>query len=554
MGRGILSGAVWGTVIALTLLWVTSQLSGMIFLLTQPADITSEAPEAAQSEAALSQAEPAPPSASGAPATDPSRSGGVLSATTPETVPTADTLPADVPQTAANTTAPAQPSQGQAPSVDIATQPPVQPAQGAQPPASPTVEQAPQIAQAPPPPEAAAPTVVMPVAPEMPGVDTQGRPQTEGDPVVVAETAPPASPAPVQAPDAAPDNAVTSEGQPPIVGDSGQGSGAFVPFVVDEPMPETTPVVTPTPDTGPEPGQSDPIQVAPDTPDVAVVTPDAQSPVEPTNRIANGSKTVRVKRLPTIGAPDDDPAEDEPETEAGAAPDDPAPDDGADGLPAIQRYAAEFDAAPGLPVMAIVLIDEGGPRPSRADLQSFPFPVSYAVDANRADAAQALADYRAVGREVIALTPLPGGATPADVEVAFATYLSAMPEIVAVMDTRDAVFQSSRDVSAQVAEILAAGGQGMITYSRGFNAAPQIAERAGVPAKLVFREFDNDGQDKAAIKRFLDQAAFRAGQQSGVILVGHNRPETVQALLEWGLGNRAATVTLAPVSAALLAQ
>ena len=39
-----------------------------------------------------------------------------------------------------------------------------------------------------------------------------------------------------------------------------------------------------------------------------------------------------------------------------------------------------------------------------------------------------------------------------------------------------------------------------------------------LPVALVFREFDNAGQDRAAMKRFLDQAAFRAGQQSGVIL------------------------------------
>jgi polysaccharide deacetylase 2 family uncharacterized protein YibQ len=94
----------------------------------------------------------------------------------------------------------------------------------------------------------------------------------------------------------------------------------------------------------------------------------------------------------------------------------------------------------------------------------------------------------------------------------------------------------------------------MITYSRGMNSAAQVAERAGVHGAIVFREFDNDGQNTAAIKRFLDQAAFRAGQQTGVILVGHNRPETITALLEWSLGNRASTVALAPVSPVLQAQ
>ena len=69
---------------------------------------------------------------------------------------------------------------------------------------------------------------------------------------------------------------------------------------------------------------------------------------------------------------------------------------------------------------------------------------------------------------------------------------------------------------------------------------------------LVFREFDGAGQDTATIKRFLDQAAFRAGQQSGVILVGHNRADTISALQEWSLGNRAGTIALAPISVVLL--
>jgi len=79
-----------------------------------------------------------------------------------------------------------------------------------------------------------------------------------------------------------------------------------------------------------------------------------------------------------------------------------------------------------------------------------------------------------------------------------------------------------------------------------------VAELAGVPTALVFREFDGAGQDSATIKRFLDQAAFRARQQSGVILVGHIRAATIKALIEWSLGNRASSVALAPVSAALL--
>ena len=56
------------------------------------------------------------------------------------------------------------------------------------------------------------------------------------------------------------------------------------------------------------------------------------------------------------------------------------------------------------------------------------------------------------------------------------------------------------------------------------------------------------------MRRFLDQAAFRAGQEeAGVIMMGRVRPDTISALLLWGLQDRASRVALAPVSALLLA-
>ena len=56
------------------------------------------------------------------------------------------------------------------------------------------------------------------------------------------------------------------------------------------------------------------------------------------------------------------------------------------------------------------------------------------------------------------------------------------------------------------------------------------------------------------IRRFLDNAAFRARNEDGVIVLARARAETLEALQEWSLGNRAQTVTLAPISAVLLAE
>lgn len=267
---------------------------------------------------------------------------------------------------------------------------------------------------------------------------------------------------------------------------------------------------------------------------VVETDPNAGSTLAPVNEIGNLAQNVRTNRLPTIGGASEEAVE-EDVTAATTS----------DG-PAIQVYAADFENLNDRPVMAVLLIDAVG-----AEHQTLPFPVTYAVDANRADAVDAMIRFRRAGSEVVALAPLPAGAKPSDVEVTFAQYLSDMSEVVGFMDTRDAGFQTGRLVATQVTQILAEHGLGMITYSRGLNSAIQVSERQGVPAQLVFREFDNDGQEADDIKRFMDQAAFRAGQQSGVILVGHNRPETVKALLEWGLGNRAETVALAPVSVVL---
>lgn len=301
------------------------------------------------------------------------------------------------------------------------------------------------------------------------------------------------------------------------------------------PVPDIPPVAEAGPAPLPEPAES---------PDVETAELDEQLPrlIEPSEGLTNLAPNVKVNRLPAIGR-----APEEPEAEAEPDLDEPEG-------PALGRYAAPFSNPSGRPLMAILLLDEEGQPAGGTEMAAFPFPVSHVVDAARPDAAEAMQAYRSAGREVVAMTPLPDGAGPRDVEVAFETYLDRVPEAVAVMDTEAAGFQSGRPVASQVAEILAARGMGMITYPKGLNSATQVAEREGVPAKLVFREFDAEGRDSAAIQRFLDQAAFRAGQQSGVILVGHNRPETVAALLEWGLGNRAATVMLAPISAALLAE
>ena len=187
-------------------------------------------------------------------------------------------------------------------------------------------------------------------------------------------------------------------------------------------------------------------------------------------------------------------------------------------------------------------------------MASFPVPLTIALDPSIAGVGARMAAVRAAGPEVAVLTPLPEGAAPADVEVAFQSFFNTIPQAVAVMDLPGAVLQENRPRAVQVVDIVAETGHGLITYDKGLNAALQIASAKDVRALTVFRVFDDGEKDIAAMKRFLDQGAFRAGQVGPVVLVGQARVETLTAIAEWALGTRAASVTLAPVSAVLLSQ
>ena len=238
----------------------------------------------------------------------------------------------------------------------------------------------------------------------------------------------------------------------------------------------------------------------------------------------------------------------EPTTQpAAAAPTQPS----IGGIPAIKAYAVPFENSRALPVMSILLLDTET-RPTAEQLSIFPFPVTFVIDPTQPNAASAMRLYRDAGFEVAMLVNLPKGAAPADAEVAFQAYRNEVPEAVAVLDAADSGFQSNRDMVAQVIAILKESGHGLVTFSRGLNTARQVAEKEGVPANIVFREFDGKGEAAVVMRRFLDQAAFRAGQEQGVILVGRTKPDTIAALVDWSLqGSRASTVALAPLSVAL---
>ena len=253
---------------------------------------------------------------------------------------------------------------------------------------------------------------------------------------------------------------------------------------------------------------------------------------------------VKVNRLPTALSA---------ETAAAVAP-----EASASGGGAIKRYSQPFANADDKPLMGILLMDTGsdldGGEVGIAALRSFPYPISFAVDASLPDATERMRIYRDEGFEVLAMVDLPAGAQPSDAETTFGVAFNHMPEVVGVLEGNRTGLQPNREVADQVTAILEQGGYGLVTQDKGLNTMPKLAVKNGVPAAAIFRDFDNKDQTPTVIRRFLDQAAFKAGIEGSVIMLGRMRPETISALLVWGLQDRATQVALAPISAVLKSQ
>nr|WP_283258387.1 divergent polysaccharide deacetylase family protein [Pseudomonas sp. GX19020] len=216
-------------------------------------------------------------------------------------------------------------------------------------------------------------------------------------------------------------------------------------------------------------------------------------------------------------------------------------------------FARDFENPANKPRFAVILLDDGSPELDRAALADLPFAVSFAIDPQLPNAAEIAALYRAAGQEVIMVASgLPKGAVASDVAVAFGAMAQVLPEAVATMDAPGRSFQADRPLASLVVPEIAAQGRGLITWNIGLNAADQVAKREDVPAAVIFRDLDAEGEEAPVIRRYLDRAAFKAAQDGGVTVFGRaSHAATVTALLEWAVEGRAASVELAPVTAML---
>lgn len=340
-------------------------------------------------------------------------------------------------------------------------------------------------------------------------------------------------------PDATPETPPAAQ-QAPDVGDAPSMEVAAVSVKPD--LPQGSP--TQVPQLNPEPEQPSVPETPEATPSVDGTVPAAPVRVlRPNQSAAQGGVTIGT---PVVRLTDRD---DKGAAVQSAAPS-PAPALQPGDGPPLDVYAVAFENPDEKPLMSIVLIDDADSVGIEA-LADFPYPLSFAIDPLAPDAADKIARHREAGFEVVALVDLPEAATAQDAEVSLSVLLDAAPQSVAVMEGTGSGVQGNRSLSNQVAAFAGATGRGLITQGNGLNTVQKLALREGIPAAVVFRDFDGAGQSPTVMRRFLDQAAFRAGQEGAVIMMGRVRPDTVSALLLWGLQDRASRVALAPVSAVL---
>ncbi len=268
----------------------------------------------------------------------------------------------------------------------------------------------------------------------------------------------------------------------------------------------------------------------------------------------NQATGVVVNRLPSLRTPDTtDPDTTDPDATAPEAQSSEEASVDTSGLGALQAFAADVDVSDANALVGVVLIHTGADGVPADELAQLELPFSVAIDPSQPGAKDAAATYRAAGIEVLAMVnDLPESAEPTDIAVAMEGYWGVLEEAVAVLDPLDARIQSNRDLLKQVLAELSQTGHGLVTYDRGLNTAQQTARRQNIAAATVFRLLDGDLETAPKIKRYLGRAAFSAAQDGSVVVMGRAYPDTVQALVEWALDDKAADISVVPVSKIML--
>lgn len=385
-----------------------------------------------------------------------------------------------------------------------------------------------------------------------PAAEPMAEPAAEPSAAEPAPPAPEPEPAPEAAPETAPEAAPSTDSPPELVPEPpAEPAAEAAPDVAAEPVPEAVPeeptdqpeaVVRPAPGAVPE-----------DSGKPKILTLDPATPPEGQGTAALGREVpgVKILRPPGADATDEGAASDAAPAEE-AVPD-MAPDTASeDQTSPLKAFAAAFDNPDARPPLAVVILDlgtaAGGLDPSA--LAALPFAATVAVDPLAPDATERAAALRAAGAEVAILAgDLPQGATPADMEVAYQSYVQVLPQSVALIGLPGVAFQRQSLDAQHMAALLAADGRGFITFAQGLNAARRAAEKAGAPVASVDRLITAEDAKGGALSRELDKLAFSAAQKGSAVIALPSTAEAITGLIAWSGSTAARSVALAPISA-----
>ena len=223
---------------------------------------------------------------------------------------------------------------------------------------------------------------------------------------------------------------------------------------------------------------------------------------------------------------------------------------------AFNTFSATFTDDGALPLMSFILL--ATTIAESEVINSVSTPITLAVAADNPDAKAIIANYRASGGEVVLLLPSDGenalrkGGNPTDAPAFLDAALANTEGVIGVMDGPDGdVNQDTRMISAMVTKLSQTGHAIMTVNGLGLNRTSILAAESGVPATDISRAIYTDN-GTIAVVRALDKIVLQIGDQRSVTVYTESNPDMLFALKFWLESEKARTVTIAPVSAAIL--
>lgn len=225
--------------------------------------------------------------------------------------------------------------------------------------------------------------------------------------------------------------------------------------------------------------------------------------------------------------------------------------------PAFETYALTFSNFDDKPLISIILLAE---TIEQADaVSALSIPVTLAVSASNPDVGTIVAWYRQSGGEVVLMLPTEGalslhkGDDPAIVAESLGFSLADAVGVIGVLDGPEGDINQDSDMVNAVLNVLKPSGHALITTtSLGLNRAEQLASAAQVYSTSVNRQIDAS-PGKITVIRAMDKTVLQLGDARSSTVFGMASNDTLSALAFWLKSSKAQTVTMAPVSAAILA-